>query len=142
MTHNIRCETAKNPPCTCRCKGKLHQIHTKDLNGGTFMTPKMGGGVAQYIRKLKGKQFKCTNGARREIALFVGYPGSGGIRDKNRKEWLVYVKCRFLISQKTAKDYDFITETNNNYQGYCRKYEKNLVSLQGCLIDVTTMTTV
>jgi hypothetical protein len=106
MSHNIRCETAMSPPekCQCRCGGKYHGIHARNLPpGARFMNRAAGGELGRIIQILNGKQLAMICGIQIRMVLFVGIPNENGIPDRTGKKWAVYSKCRYLVDGKCTK---------------------------------------
>jgi len=53
----------------------------------------MGGEVQDFIKKVQGKRFVCTCGTSILCRSFLAYPHDGGLKDKDKNGWWVYVHC-------------------------------------------------
>lgn len=60
-----------------------------------IMTAQMGGEVAEFIEKWKGKTIRCFGvcHTERDMNQFVGYDHDGGLEDANGNKWWVYFEC-------------------------------------------------
>lgn len=59
------------------------------------MVESMGSEVAEFIKKFKDKTILCFGTCKKnqKMANFVGYPHSGGLRDRGHRKWWVYFEC-------------------------------------------------
>lgn len=59
------------------------------------MTEDMGGEVADFIRKVKGKYIHCYGTCWSDVQCndIRGYPHEGGLADATGQKWWVYVHC-------------------------------------------------
>ena len=57
------------------------------------ITKDMGGEVEEFIKKVSGYSFLCTCGNAVMVDEFLGYKCKSGLRDKEGKDYWVYIKC-------------------------------------------------
>lgn len=98
--HNPRCEYAKNKDeCECRCGGALHSSQHRDNkdndNYDRVVNINLGGEVGKFITEVKGKSYNCLGVCHKSnrAILFLAYSHDGGLKDKDKNKWWIFIEC-------------------------------------------------